>query len=74
MRAFFHPDQSLHDPQQFMQVGVIRDPKDLPSRTEALLGALGKAQNHAGNARRLRRRAGRDHPHAGLSGLSRRRV
>lgn len=40
MRAFFHPDQSLHDPQQFMQVGRIREPKDLPSRTEALLGAL----------------------------------
>jgi acetoin utilization deacetylase AcuC-like enzyme len=40
MRAFFHPDQSLHDPQQFMRVGVISDPKDLPSRTEALLGAL----------------------------------
>jgi acetoin utilization deacetylase AcuC-like enzyme len=42
MRAFFHPDQGLHDPQQFMQVGRIRDPKDLPSRTEALLGALAK--------------------------------
>lgn len=42
MRAFFHPDQSLHDPQQFMRVGVISDPKDLPSRTDALLGALAK--------------------------------
>ena len=40
VRAFFHPDQSLHDPQQFMRVGRISDPKDLPSRTEALLGAL----------------------------------
>ena len=42
MRAFFHPDQSLHDPQQFMRVGRISDPKDLPSRTAALLGALDK--------------------------------
>jgi acetoin utilization deacetylase AcuC-like enzyme len=42
MRAFYHPDQSLHDPQQFMQVGRIRAPKDLPSRTEALLGALSR--------------------------------
>ena len=42
MRAFFHPDQSLHDPQQFMQVGRLRAPKDLPSRTEALLSALAK--------------------------------
>jgi len=42
MRAFFHPDQSLHDPQQFMRVGVISDPKDLPSRTEALLAALAR--------------------------------
>lgn len=40
MRAFFHPDQHLHDPQQFMRVGVISDPKDLPSRTDALLAAL----------------------------------
>lgn len=40
MRSFYHPDQSLHDPQQFMRVGRISDPKDLPSRTEALLGAL----------------------------------
>lgn len=40
MKAFFHPDQHLHDPQQFMRVGVIREPKDLPLRTERLLGAL----------------------------------
>ncbi|MDJ1159189.1 histone deacetylase family protein [Chelatococcus sp. SYSU_G07232] len=40
MRAFFHPDQRLHDPQQFMRVGRIRDPKDLPGRIDALIGAL----------------------------------
>jgi len=42
MRAFYHPDQSLHDPQQFMQIGRIREPKDLPRRTEVLLAALAK--------------------------------
>ncbi|MXQ10778.1 histone deacetylase family protein [Microvirga makkahensis] len=40
MRAFFHPDQHLHDPKQFMRVGRISAPTDLPSRTDALLGAL----------------------------------
>ncbi|MDX6749820.1 histone deacetylase family protein [Geminicoccaceae bacterium 1502E] len=40
MRAFFHQDQHLHAPQQFMRAGVISDPKDLPARVDALLGAL----------------------------------
>ncbi len=40
MKAFYDADQSLHDPQQFMRYGRIADPKDLPSRTEALLAAL----------------------------------
>lgn len=40
MRAFYHPDQALHDPKQFMRVGVIADPTDLPERTARLLGAL----------------------------------
>lgn len=42
MRAFYHPDQSLHDPQQYMRFGRIVAPKDLPERTEQLLGALEK--------------------------------
>jgi len=42
MRAFFDPEQSLHDPQQFMRLGKISDPKDLPSRTDALLEALSR--------------------------------
>jgi len=42
MRAFFHPEQHLHDPKQFMRVGRIADPTDLPSRTEALIGALAR--------------------------------
>ena len=40
MLAFYHPDQQLHDPQQFMRSGRIAAPQDLPARTEALLGAL----------------------------------
>lgn len=40
MRAFFDPEQGLHDPQQFMRLGKISEPKDLPSRTDALLKAL----------------------------------
>lgn len=40
MRAFYHPDQSLHDPQQYMRFGAIVAPKDLPERTDMLLAAL----------------------------------
>jgi acetoin utilization deacetylase AcuC-like enzyme len=40
MRAFYHPDQALHDPQQYMRAGKIIAPKDLPVRTEKLLAAL----------------------------------
>ena len=40
MRAFYHPDQALHDPQQFMRFGRMVSPKDLPERTERLLAAL----------------------------------
>jgi acetoin utilization deacetylase AcuC-like enzyme len=42
MRAFYHPDQSLHNPQQYMRFGRIVAPKDLPERTAQLLGALKK--------------------------------
>ena len=42
MRAFYHPDQSKHDPQQYMRFGKIVAPKDLPERTERLLGALSR--------------------------------
>ncbi|MBS9721347.1 histone deacetylase family protein [Tianweitania sp. BSSL-BM11] len=40
MRAFYHPDQALHDPQQYMRFGRVVAPKDLPIRTERLLAAL----------------------------------
>jgi len=40
MRAFYHPDQALHDPQQYMRNGRIIPPKDLPVRTTMLLEAL----------------------------------
>lgn len=42
MRAFYHPDQSLHDPKQYMRFGSVVAPKDLPERTARLLGALAK--------------------------------
>lgn len=42
MRAFYHPSQAAHDPQQFMRYGRIVAPKDLPVRTEKLLGALSR--------------------------------
>ena len=40
MRAFFHPDQSRHDPQQFVRHGRVVAAKDLPARTAVLLDAL----------------------------------
>ena len=40
MRAFYHPAQAAHDPQQYMRFGRVVAPKDVPARTEALLGAL----------------------------------
>ena len=40
VRAFYHPDQSAHDPQQYMRFGRVVSPKDVPARTEALLAAL----------------------------------
>ncbi|MCC6915323.1 MAG: histone deacetylase family protein [Rhodospirillaceae bacterium] len=42
MRAFFHADQQLHNPLQFMRAGRIANPTDLPARTDALLKALGE--------------------------------
>lgn len=42
MRAFYHPDQSLHEQLQYMRFGKIVAPKDLPERTERLLGALAR--------------------------------
>lgn len=41
MQAFFCADQLLHDPQQFMRLGRICKPTDLPSRAEALMQTLG---------------------------------
>ena len=40
MKAFFTDDQLLHDPQQFMRLGRISKPTDLPSRAHALRDAL----------------------------------
>lgn len=38
--AFFAPEQLLHDPQQFMRLGRIHKPADLPARADALKAAL----------------------------------
>ena len=40
MRAFYHPDQALHHPQQYMRFGRMVPVKDVPARIEKLLGAL----------------------------------
>ena len=40
MKAFFTDDQLLHDPQQFMRLGRLMKPTDLPSRAHALRDAL----------------------------------
>lgn len=40
MKAFFTDDQLLHDPQQYMRLGRIHKPADLPSRAHALRDAL----------------------------------
>ncbi|AXC50192.1 histone deacetylase family protein [Paracoccus suum] len=42
MKAFYHPNQALHDPQQFMRLGVLAAPTDLPERTTRLLDALAR--------------------------------
>lgn len=42
MRAFYHPQQALHDPQVFMRAGVLAAPTDLPERTARLLAALAR--------------------------------
>ncbi|MDH1304447.1 MULTISPECIES: histone deacetylase family protein [unclassified Achromobacter] len=40
MKAFFSEEQLLHTPQQFMRLGRISAPTDLPARAESLQGAL----------------------------------
>ncbi|CAN7155931.1 histone deacetylase family protein [Variovorax sp. LjRoot130] len=40
MKAFFTDEQLLHDPQQFMRLGRISKPADLPTRAHALRDAL----------------------------------
>ena len=42
MRAFYHPDQAIHETLQYMRFGKVIRPKDLPERTHRLLGALAK--------------------------------
>ncbi len=42
MRAFYHHDQSMHDPKQYLRFGAVVAPKDLPERTARLLAALAR--------------------------------
>lgn len=42
MKAFYHSDQARHDPRQFMRLGVLAAPTDLPLRTTRLLEALAR--------------------------------
>lgn len=42
MRAFYHPEQALHDPKVFMRAGVLAAPTDVPERTARLLAALAR--------------------------------
>lgn len=42
MRAFYHAEQALHDPQQFMRFGKVKAAKDSPVRTQILLEALAR--------------------------------
>lgn len=40
MKTFFCPDQLLHEPQQFMRLGRIHKPTDVPARAEVLRDTL----------------------------------
>ena len=40
MQAFFDSTQFLHDPQQFMRLGRLAKPTDVPARAQALIGCL----------------------------------
>jgi acetoin utilization deacetylase AcuC-like enzyme len=40
MRAFFHPDQHLHQPRHIFRYGKLISPNDVPQRVEAFLAAL----------------------------------
>lgn len=44
MRAFFTPEQMLHDPQQFMRIGRICPATDLPERSRRLLDVVEESQ------------------------------
>lgn len=42
MRAFFHPDQTLHHPRTYLSRGAMRVPQEVPVRAERLLAAASK--------------------------------
>ncbi len=40
MKTFYHPDQALHHPRTYFSRGKMRQPQEVPQRTEALLAAV----------------------------------
>ncbi|PTM97528.1 histone deacetylase family protein [Mycoplana dimorpha] len=40
MKTFYHPDQTLHHPRTYFSRGQMRQPQEVPQRTEALLAAV----------------------------------
>ncbi|OZI26218.1 acetylpolyamine amidohydrolase [Bordetella genomosp. 9] len=42
MKAYFHEDQKLHHPRTYFSRGKMRDPQEVPSRLDGLVGASRK--------------------------------
>jgi len=40
MKAYFHPDQSLHIPRSYLSRGQMREPQEIPDRTTHILAGL----------------------------------
>jgi len=40
LRAFFHPDQKLHQPKSYFSRGAMRTPQEVPDRVENLAAAI----------------------------------
>jgi acetoin utilization deacetylase AcuC-like enzyme len=40
MKAFFHPEQLLHDPQSYLSRGQMRQPQEVPERARRILQAV----------------------------------
>jgi hypothetical protein len=47
IQAFFDAEQLGHDPQQFMRLGRLHKPTDVPARAEALIGTAAQGAQPA---------------------------